>query len=115
AWKIAPAIAAGNSVVLKPSPYTPVTALLLAEICHQAGVPEGVVNVITGPAPELGEALVSHEDVDRIAFTGSTHVGRRIMEMAARGLKGLTLELGGKSANIVLPDADIECAARGAV
>jgi len=115
AWKIAPALCAGNSVVLKPSPYTPVTALLLGEICKQAGVPDGVVNVISGPGPELGAALVDHPDVDKVTFTGSTAVGKRIMESGARQLKKLTLELGGKSANIVLPDADLDSAARGAV
>jgi aldehyde dehydrogenase (NAD+) len=115
AWKIAPAIAAGNSVVLKPSPHTPVTTLLLAEICQQAGVPAGVVNVVTGPGPELGEALVTHDAVDKVAFTGSTAVGRRIMELAARTVKRLTLELGGKSPNLVLDDANLDCAVRGAL
>jgi aldehyde dehydrogenase (NAD+) len=114
-WKIAPAIAAGNSIVLKPSPYTPVTTLLLAEICHQAGVPDGVVNVITGSGPELGEWLVLHPGVDKVAFTGSTPVGKRIMELAAPSLKKLTLELGGKSPNIVLDDANLDGAVRGAL
>ncbi|HZS41212.1 MAG TPA: aldehyde dehydrogenase family protein [Polyangia bacterium] len=114
-WKIAPAIAAGNSIVLKPSPHTPVTTLLLAEICHQAGVPAGVVNVLTGPGAALGEALVSHPDVDKIAFTGSTAVGKRIMELAAPRLTKLTLELGGKSPNIILEDANLDGAVRGAL
>ncbi len=115
AWKLAPALAAGNTIVLKPSPHTPVTALMLAEICSAAGVPDGVVNVVTGPAPEIGEALVAHPDVDKIAFTGSTKVGRRVMETAARGLKSVTLELGGKSPNIILPDANLDGAVRGAL
>jgi aldehyde dehydrogenase (NAD+) len=114
-WKIAPAIAAGNSIVMKPSPYTPVTTLLLAEICKQAGVPDGVVNVLTGPGAALGEALVTHPDVDKIAFTGSTAVGRRIMELAAPRTKKLTLELGGKSPNLILADANLDGAVRGAL
>jgi aldehyde dehydrogenase (NAD+) len=115
AWKLAPALAAGNAVVLKPSPYTPVTAIMLAEICTRAGVPEGVVNVVTGPAQEIGEAMVTHPDVDKVAFTGSTNVGKRVMEAAARSLKSVTLELGGKSPNIILPDANVDCAVRGAL
>jgi aldehyde dehydrogenase (NAD+) len=114
-WKIAPAIAAGNSIVLKPSPYTPVTTLLLAEICHQAGVPAGVVNVVAGPGTALGEALVTHPAVDKVAFTGSTSVGRRIMALAAPALKKLTLELGGKSPNLILDDANLDGAVRGAL
>jgi aldehyde dehydrogenase (NAD+) len=114
-WKIAPAIAAGNSIVVKPSPYTPVTTLLLAQICHEAGVPAGVVNVLAAPGPEIGERLVTHPSVDKIAFTGSTVVGRRIMELAAPAVRKLTLELGGKSPNIVLDDANLESAVRGAL
>jgi aldehyde dehydrogenase (NAD+) len=114
-WKIAPAIAAGNSIIIKPSPHTPVTTLMLAEICHAAGVPAGVVNGIAGPGPELGEALVTHRGVDKVAFTGSTAVGKRIMELAAPSVKKLTLELGGKSANIILDDADLDCATYGAL
>ncbi len=114
-WKIAPAIAAGNSVVVKPSPYTPVSTLALAEICTQAGVPAGVINVVTGPEPDLGAALVAHPGIAKISFTGSTAVGKRVMEAAAGQLKKLTLELGGKSPNIILEDADLECAARGAL
>jgi aldehyde dehydrogenase (NAD+) len=115
AWKLAPALAAGNTVVLKPSPLTPVTALLVAELCTKAGVPDGVVNVVTGPGSELGEALVSHPDVAKVHFTGSTAVGRRIMERAAASLKKVTLELGGKSPFIVLDDAHLESTARGAL
>jgi aldehyde dehydrogenase (NAD+) len=115
AFKVVPAIAAGNAVVLKPSPYTPVTALLLAEICREAGLPEGVLNVIAGPGPEIGEALVTHRDVAKVSFTGSTRVGKRVMELAAATVKKLTLELGGKSPNIVLEDADLDCAAKGAL
>ncbi len=114
-WKIAPALAAGNTLVLKPSPHTPVTALMLAEICHKAGVPAGVVNVVAGPDADLGEALVTHPHVDKIAFTGSTKVGRQVMEAAAKGLKALTLELGGKSPNIILEDANLDGAVRGAL
>ena len=114
-WKIAPAIAAGNSIVIKPSPYTPVTTLVLAEICHQAGVPAGVVNVLAGPGAALGEALVTHRAVDKVAFTGSTTVGKRIMELCAPQLKKLTLELGGKSPNLILDDANLDCAVRGAL
>ncbi len=114
-WKIAPAIAAGNSIVMKPSPYTPVTTLLLAELCAQAGVPPGVVNVLAGPGAALGEALCTHAGVDKIAFTGSTAVGKRIMELAAPRLTRLTLELGGKSPNIILQDANLDGAVRGAL
>jgi aldehyde dehydrogenase (NAD+) len=114
-WKIAPAIAAGNSIVLKPSPYTPVTTLLLGEICRDAGAPPGVVNVLAGPGPELGEQMISHREVDKIAFTGSTQVGRRIMARAAERVTRLTLELGGKSPNIVLADANLDGAVRGAL
>jgi aldehyde dehydrogenase (NAD+) len=114
-WKIAPAIAAGNSIVLKPSPYTPVTTLVLGEICKQAGVPDGVVNVLAGPGAALGEAMVTHPGVDKVAFTGSTQVGKRIMELCAPQLKKLTLELGGKSPNIILDDANLDGAVKGAL
>jgi aldehyde dehydrogenase (NAD+) len=114
-WKIAPAIAAGNSLIIKPSPYTPVTTLVLGEICHEAGVPPGVINVLAGPGAQLGEALVTHRAVDKVAFTGSTAVGKRIMELCAPQLKKLTLELGGKSPNLILDDANIDCAVRGAL
>ncbi|MEM7642662.1 MAG: aldehyde dehydrogenase family protein, partial [Pseudomonadota bacterium] len=113
AWKIAPALAMGNTVVLKPAEYTPLTALLFAEICQQAGVPKGVVNIITGDGT-AGEMLVA-ADVDKIAFTGSTAVGRRIREATAGSGKALTLELGGKSPYIVFDDADIDSAVEGLV
>ena len=113
-WKIAPAIAMGNSVVLKPSPLTPLTALKLVEAIHETGLlPRGVVNVVTGRGVELGEELVTHPEVDKVAFTGSTRTGRRILEMAAPMITKVTLELGGRSANIVLPDADLDIAVDG--
>jgi acyl-CoA reductase-like NAD-dependent aldehyde dehydrogenase len=113
AWKIAPALAAGCTIVLKPAEQTPLTALRLAELALEAGLPEGVLNVITGDG-ETGAALVDHDDVDKIAFTGSTVVGREIGAKAGRALKRVTLELGGKSPNIILPDADLEVAVKGA-
>lgn len=113
AWKIAPALAMGNSVVLKPAEYTSLTALLFADICQQAGVPKGVVNIITGDGA-VGEMLVA-ADVDKIAFTGSTAVGRRIREATAGSGKALTLELGGKSPYIVFDDADLDSAVEGLV
>jgi len=114
-WKIAPAIAAGNTIVLKPSPYTPVSALLVAEACHDAGIPPGVVNVVSSPHHEVGQALVAHPDVPKLTFTGSTAVGQAIQRAAAERLKSVTLELGGKSPNIILDDADLEVAVRGAL
>jgi acyl-CoA reductase-like NAD-dependent aldehyde dehydrogenase len=111
-WKIAPALAAGCTVVLKPAEQTPLTALRLGELALEAGIPAGVLNVLTGDG-ETGAALVEHPDVDKIAFTGSTAVGRRIAETAGRSLKRVTLELGGKSPNIVLPDADLDAAIKG--
>ncbi len=114
AWKIAPALAAGNTVVLKPAETTPLTALLFAEICQQADLPPGVVNIITG-AGDTGRALVEHPDVDKIAFTGSTEVGRQIAISAAGTRKKLTLELGGKAANIIFDDAPIDQAVEGIV
>ena len=113
AWKIGPALAAGCTIVLKPAEQTPLTALRLGELALEAGLPEGVLNVITGDG-ETGAALVDHEDVDKIAFTGSTAVGREIGAKAGRALKRVTLELGGKSPNIILPDADLEVAVKGA-
>jgi acyl-CoA reductase-like NAD-dependent aldehyde dehydrogenase len=113
AWKIAPALAAGCTIVLKPAEQTPLTALRLGELALEAGLPEGVLNVITGDG-ETGAALVDHDDVDKIAFTGSTVVGREIGAKAGRALKRVTLELGGKSPNIILPDADLEVAVKGA-
>jgi aldehyde dehydrogenase (NAD+) len=115
AWKIAPALAAGNTVVLKPSENTPLTALELAAICKNAGVPDGVVNVIPGFGPGAGETLVSSMDVDKVAFTGSTATGRRILQLASSNIKKVTLELGGKSANIILDDADLSLAVDGAL
>ncbi len=113
AWKISPALAAGCTIVLKPAEQTPLTALRLGELALEAGLPEGVLNVITGDG-ETGAALVDHGDVDKIAFTGSTAVGREIGAKAGRALKRVTLELGGKSPNIILPDADLEVAVKGA-
>jgi aldehyde dehydrogenase (NAD+) len=114
AWKIAPALACGNTVVLKPAETTPLTALLFAEICQQADLPPGVVNIVTG-AGETGRALVSHPDVDKVAFTGSTDVGRAIAKAVAGSNKKVTLELGGKAANIVFDDAPIDQAVEGIV
>jgi aldehyde dehydrogenase (NAD+) len=114
-WKIAPALAAGNTMVLKPASQTPLTALKFAELCQQAGLPEGVFNVVTGPGGKVGMALVRDPRVDKIAFTGSTDVGKQIMREAAGTLKRLSLELGGKSPNIVFADADMEAAVRGAM
>jgi acyl-CoA reductase-like NAD-dependent aldehyde dehydrogenase len=114
AWKVAPALAAGNTVVLKPAEQTPLSALRLALIAEEAGLPPGVLNVITGFGPTAGAALVDHPGVDKIAFTGSTSVGQEIMRRASVTLKRLTLELGGKSPNIVFADADLDLAVRGA-
>ncbi len=114
AWKIAPALAAGNTVVLKPAEFTPLTALAFAEICREIGLPPGVVNIVTGDG-ETGEALVAHPDVDKIAFTGSTEVGRLIRERTAGSGKKLSLELGGKSPFIVYDDADLDGAVEGVV
>ena len=112
AWKLGPALAAGCTVVLKPAEQTPLTALRLGELALEAGIPGGVLNVLTGDG-ETGAALVDHPGVDKIAFTGSTEVGRQIGEKAGRSLKRVTLELGGKSPNIILPDADLEAAIAG--
>ena len=114
AWKIAPALACGNTVVLKPAETTPLTALLFAEICQQAELPAGVVNIVTG-AGETGAALVGHPGVDKVAFTGSTAVGRAIARAVAGSRKKLTLELGGKAANIVFDDAPIDQAVEGII
>jgi acyl-CoA reductase-like NAD-dependent aldehyde dehydrogenase len=114
AWKIAPALAAGNTVVLKPAETTSLTALLFAEICQQAELPAGVVNIITG-AGDTGRALVNHPDINKIAFTGSTEVGRMIAQAAAGTNKKLTLELGGKAANIVFDDAPLDQTVEGIV
>lgn len=115
AWKLGPALAAGCTVVLKPSELTPVTAMELAQIIDEIGIPAGVVNILPGYGPEAGEALVRHPGVDKIAFTGSTAVGKKIMQLAAEDLKRVTLECGGKSANIVLEDADLEIAVDGSI
>jgi acyl-CoA reductase-like NAD-dependent aldehyde dehydrogenase len=114
-WKIAPALAAGNTVVLKPASLTPLTALRFAELTQEAGLPEGVFNVVTGPGGKAGMALVRHPGVDKVAFTGSTDVGKGIMKEAAGSLKRVSLELGGKSPNVVFADADQEAALRGAL
>jgi aldehyde dehydrogenase (NAD+) len=114
AWKIAPALAAGNTVVLKPSETTPLTALLFAEICQQAELPDGVVNIITGHG-DTGAELVKHPDINKVAFTGSTEVGKIIAKAVAGTKKKLTLELGGKAANIVFDDAPIDQAIEGVV
>lgn len=114
AWKIAPALAAGNTVVLKPAEFTSLTALLFAEICERVGLPKGVVNIVTGEG-ETGAAIVNHPDIDKIAFTGSTEVGKIIREATAGTGKGLSLELGGKSPYIVFEDADIDSAIEGLV
>jgi acyl-CoA reductase-like NAD-dependent aldehyde dehydrogenase len=113
-WKLGPALAAGNTVVLKPAELTPLTALRFAELCLEAGVPDGVVNVVVGPGSVCGQRLVQHPDVAKIAFTGSTEVGRSIAAGAAATIKRVTLELGGKSPNIVFADADLEAAAAAA-
>jgi betaine-aldehyde dehydrogenase len=111
AWKMAPALAAGNTLVLKPAELTPLTALRFERIALDAGLPEGVVNVVAGPGSSVGGRLVEHPDVAKVAFTGSTTVGRQIMASAAQTIKRVTLELGGKSANVVFADADLERAA----
>ncbi len=114
AWKIAPALAAGNTVVLKPAETTSLTALLFAEVCQQADLPAGVVNIVTGAGP-TGQALVEHPDIDKVAFTGSTAVGRAIARSVAGSRKKVTLELGGKAANIVFDDAPLDQAVEGIV
>ena len=113
-WKIAPALACGNTVIYKPAQLTSLTALKFAEICQQAGVPEGVVNVLTGKGSVIGMGLVKHPGVDKIALTGSTDTGKAVMRAGADTLKRITLELGGKSPNIILDDADLDAAVKGA-
>src|SRR3954470_22085947 len=113
-WKLGPALAAGNTVVLKPAELTPLTALRFAEIAREAGLPEGVLEVCVGPGSTVGRRLVEHPDVAKIAFTGSTEVGRSIAAGAAETIKRVTLELGGKSANVIFADADLEAAAAAA-
>jgi acyl-CoA reductase-like NAD-dependent aldehyde dehydrogenase len=113
-WKVAPALAAGNTVVLKPAELTPLTAMRLERLALEAGLPEGVLNVVVGPGRTVGERLVEHPDVAKIAFTGSTEVGRRVGALASQSVKRVTLELGGKSANVIFADADLEAAAGAA-
>src|SRR3982074_3610700 len=115
AWKLAPALAAGNTVVLKPAEQTPVTALALAKLIEEAGFPEGVVNIIPGYGETAGAALASHKGIDKIAFTGSTEVGKLIAKAAAENLTKVSLELGGKAPNVVVAGADIEQAVNGAM
>src|SRR5258708_17683735 len=105
-WKAAPALAAGNCVVLKPASLSPLTALLLGELAHKAGLPPGVFQVIPGSGGAIGEALVTHPLIRKVSLTGSTAVGRRVMELAARDFKRISLELGGKSPNVIFADAD---------
>jgi acyl-CoA reductase-like NAD-dependent aldehyde dehydrogenase len=113
-WKLGPALACGNTVVLKPAELTPLTAVRFGELALEAGIPEGVVNVVVGPGSVAGERLIAHPDVAKIGFTGSTEVGSRVMEGAAKTIKRVTLELGGKSANVIFEDADLERAAAAA-
>jgi acyl-CoA reductase-like NAD-dependent aldehyde dehydrogenase len=113
-WKVAPALACGNTVLIKPASQTPLTALALAELARDVGIPPGVVNVVTGPGASVGRLIVAHPGIDKIAFTGDTSTGKEIMRGSADTLKRITLELGGKSANIVFPDADLDAAVRGA-
>lgn len=109
-YKVAPALAAGCTMILKPSEVTPITGLELGEICTQAGLPPGVLNVVTGDGPSTGEPLTRHKDVNKISFTGSIGVGRKLMNIASEDMKRITLELGGKSPLIVFDDASIEVA-----
>jgi acyl-CoA reductase-like NAD-dependent aldehyde dehydrogenase len=113
-WKIAPALAMGNTVVLKPASQTPLTALALGQLALDVGFPPGVLNVITGSGSTCGQAIVEHPGIDKIAFTGDTSTGKGIMRSAAETIKHVTLELGGKSPNIVFADSDLEAAVRGA-
>lgn len=115
AWKVAPAIAAGNTVVLKPASLTPLTAFLLGDLCIEAGIPAGVVNVISGPGGSIGSYLAGHPDVNKVAFTGETSTGRTIMQIASHTMKRVTLELGGKSPNIVFADANLDDAVNGSI
>ena len=113
-WKVAPALACGNTVIIKPASQTPLTAIALAAIAAEVGLPPGVLNVVTGPGSTVGQMLVEHPGIDKIAFTGDTSTGRQIMSGSSATLKKITLELGGKSPNIVFPDADLDAAIRGA-
>ncbi|MBY6268171.1 aldehyde dehydrogenase family protein [Parageobacillus thermoglucosidasius] len=114
-WKLAPALAAGNTIVIKPAEQTPISVLELARLLQEAGIPDGVINVVNGYGPTAGAALASHPDVDKIAFTGSTATGRLIMQAASKHLKPISLELGGKSPNIVFDDADMDAAISGSL
>jgi phenylacetaldehyde dehydrogenase len=114
AWKLGPALATGNTIVLKPAEQTPLSALLLGELILQAGIPAGVVNIVTGFGETAGAALAAHDGVDKVAFTGSTEVGKLIVQAAAGNLKKVSLELGGKSPNVIFADADIAAAIPGA-
>jgi betaine-aldehyde dehydrogenase len=114
-WKSAPALAMGNTVVLKPAEQTPMTALRLAELALEAGIPEGVFTVVTGPGSVAGEAILTHPLIRKVAFTGSTEIGRRVMELASRDIKRVSLELGGKSANLIFDDCDFDRAVASAV
>ena len=113
-WKIGPALATGNTIVIKPAELTPLTTIRLGELALEAGIPEGVLNVVVGKGSVVGQRLVEHPDVAKIGFTGSTEVGQRVMEGAAATIKRVTLELGGKSANVIFADADLERAAAAA-
>jgi len=113
-WKVAPALAAGNTMILKPASQTPLTALALGALALEVGIPAGVLNVITGSGAVVGQAIVEHAGIDKVAFTGDTSTGKGVMRSAAETVKHLTLELGGKSPNIVFPDADLDAAVRGA-
>ena len=114
AWKLGPALATGCTIVLKPAEQTPLSALLLGELIQEAGIPDGVVNIVPGYGETAGAALAAHPDVDKVAFTGSTEVGKLILQAAAGNLKKVSLELGGKSPNVVLGDADVDSAIAGA-
>ena len=115
-WKLAPALATGNCIVLKPSEFTPLTALRMCSLINEAGFPPGVVNVITGYGETVGRAVSEHMGIDKVAFTGSTLAGRKVMEAAARSnLKNVTLELGGKSPNVIFNDADLDLAVEWAL
>jgi betaine-aldehyde dehydrogenase len=113
--KVAPALAAGCTVVLKPSEIAPVNAMILTEIIHEAGLPAGVFNLVNGLGPVVGEVLATHPEVDMVSFTGSTRAGKRVAELAAATVKRVTLELGGKSASVILPDADLAAAVKGTI
>jgi phenylacetaldehyde dehydrogenase len=113
AWKVAPALAAGNTIVLKPAEQTPLSALVLGELALEAGIPPGVINVVPGFGPRAGQAISEHPDIDKVSFTGSTATGRRILDAAKGNLKKVTLELGGKSANVIFPDANLDAAIQG--